>query len=148
MNPARSPPGVLHTPGFAHYNIAWSPFRPGRIAIASAANYGLVGNGRLHLASITPGPSGVPNISLDRLCVLLLYLGYNTLTYFDPELAEYSYETQDGLYDVAWSEIHENQLVSASGDGSIKLWDIMLNVRPASLRSAVKHTQNWLGKDV
>lgn len=40
-----------------------------------------------------------------------------------------SYETQDGLYDVAWSEIHENQLVTASGDGSIRLWDVMLQVR-------------------
>lgn len=39
-----------------------------------------------------------------------------------------SYETQDGLYDVAWSEIHENQLVTASGDGSLKLWDIMIKV--------------------
>jgi peroxin-7 len=39
-----------------------------------------------------------------------------------------SYETQDGLYDLAWSEVHENQLVTASGDGSIKLWDVMLNV--------------------
>lgn len=38
------------------------------------------------------------------------------------------YDTQDGLYDVAWSEIHENQLVTASGDGSIKLWDVMINV--------------------
>ena len=38
------------------------------------------------------------------------------------------YDTQDGLYDVAWSEIHENQLVTASGDGSIRLWDVMLNV--------------------
>jgi peroxin-7 len=45
-----------------------------------------------------------------------------------------SYETQDGLYDLAWSEVHENQLVTASGDGSIKLWDVMLNVsiRPNS----------------
>ncbi len=39
-----------------------------------------------------------------------------------------SYETQDGLYDLAWSEVHENQLVTASGDGSIKLWDVALNV--------------------
>jgi peroxin-7 len=39
-----------------------------------------------------------------------------------------SYETQDGLYDLAWSEIHENQLVTASGDGSLKLWDVALNV--------------------
>lgn len=38
------------------------------------------------------------------------------------------YDTQDGLYDVAWSETHENQLVTASGDGSIKLWDVMINV--------------------
>jgi WD40 repeat protein len=39
-----------------------------------------------------------------------------------------SFETQDGLFDVAWSEIHENQVVTASGDGSIKLWDITLMV--------------------
>lgn len=39
-----------------------------------------------------------------------------------------SFDTQDGLFDVAWSEIHENQLVTASGDGSLRLWDIMLNV--------------------
>ena len=39
-----------------------------------------------------------------------------------------SYETQDSLYDLAWSEVHENQLVTVSGDGSIKLWDVMLNV--------------------
>jgi peroxin-7 len=43
-----------------------------------------------------------------------------------PQLA--SYETQDGLYDLAWSEVHENQLVTVSGDGSIKLWDVALNV--------------------
>ena len=50
-----------------------------------------------------------------------------------------SYDTQDGLYDVAWSEIHENQLVTASGDGSLRLWDVMLNVSlpPSSSRSLV-----------
>lgn len=40
----------------------------------------------------------------------------------------YRFDTQDGLYDVAWSEVHENQLVTASGDGSVKLWDVVLNV--------------------
>lgn len=29
---------------------------------------------------------------------------------------------------MAWSEIHENQIATASGDGSIKLWDITLMV--------------------
>jgi len=49
--------------------------------------------------------------------------------YISPEgKRSYRFDTQDGLYDVAWSEIHENQLVTASGDGSIKLWDVMLNV--------------------
>ena len=50
-------------------------------------------------------------------------------------LERISYETQDGLYDVAWSEIHENQLVTASGDGSIKLWDIVINVCRRSLHA-------------
>lgn len=40
----------------------------------------------------------------------------------------FSYETQDGLYDLAWSEVHENQIITASGDGSLKLWDVTLNV--------------------
>lgn len=39
-----------------------------------------------------------------------------------------SYDTQDGLFDVAWSEVNENQLVTSSGDGSIKLWDATLAV--------------------
>lgn len=58
------------------------------------------------------------------------------------------YDTQDGLYDVAWSEIHENQLVTASGDGSIKLWDVMINVsgsdafsrRVANVSTALQET--------
>ncbi|KDQ61514.1 hypothetical protein JAAARDRAFT_704850 [Jaapia argillacea MUCL 33604] len=103
MNGPRPSPAVLHTPGFAHYSLAWSPFHTNRIALASSANFGLVGNGRLHLVSLTPGAGD--GLTLDKF-----------------------YETQDGLYDVAWSEVHENQLVTASGDGSIKLWDVMLNV--------------------
>ncbi len=47
---------------------------------------------------------------------------------YDDGRAWNSYDTQDGLYDVAWSEVHENQLVTASGDGTIKLWDVMINV--------------------
>jgi peroxin-7 len=36
------------------------------------------------------------------------------------------YDTQDGLFDVSWSEIHQNQLVTSSGDGTIQLWDVTL----------------------
>lgn len=40
------------------------------------------------------------------------------------------YDTQDSLYDTAWSEAHENQILAASGDGSIKLFDIALDQFP------------------
>ena len=54
MNGARPPPAVIQTPGFAHYGLAWSPFHTTRLALASAANFGLVGNGRLHLLALNP----------------------------------------------------------------------------------------------
>ena len=62
----KPPPSVLHTPGFAHYGLAWSPFHNNRLALASAANYGLVGNGRLHIVSLGPGP-GMPGLGVDHL---------------------------------------------------------------------------------
>ncbi|KAL3304357.1 putative peroxisome biogenesis factor 7 [Colletotrichum asianum] len=34
------------------------------------------------------------------------------------------FDTNDSQYDLAWSEINENQLVVACGDGSIKLFDL------------------------
>ena len=63
MNP---PPSVLQTPGFAHYSLAWSPFHTSRLALGSSANYGLVGNGRLHLVSVTPGPTGLPTLNIEK----------------------------------------------------------------------------------
>jgi peroxin-7 len=36
---------------------------------------------------------------------------------------KFRFTTQDSLYDTSWSEIHHNQLLAASGDGSIKLYD-------------------------
>ena len=44
------------------------------------------------------------------------------------------FTTQDSLYDLAWSEIHASQVLTASGDGSIKLFDCNLNDFPI---------QNW-----
>ncbi|KAF8966358.1 WD40-repeat-containing domain protein [Flammula alnicola] len=122
MNLPPQRPGTLQTPGFAHYAVAWSPFHTTRLALASAANFGLVGNGRLHLVSVNSSPAGPPRLGLDK-----------------------QFETQDGLYDVAWSEIHENQLVTASGDGSIRLWDIMLNDLP--IRAWQEHTREVFSVD-
>ena len=41
-----------------------------------------------------------------------------------------SFDTNDALYDLAWSEINENQLIVACGDGSLKLFDLGVNDFP------------------
>ncbi|KAL8731277.1 MAG: hypothetical protein Q9166_003501 [cf. Caloplaca sp. 2 TL-2023] len=92
----------FRTQGFNGYAVKYSPFFDSRIAVASAANFGLVGNGRLYILGLTP--KGI--------------------------VAEKWFDTQDSLYDLAWSESHENQCVVAAGDGSIKLFDISLNEFP------------------
>ncbi|GAA6042609.1 hypothetical protein JCM8097_003157 [Rhodosporidiobolus ruineniae] len=99
----------LRTDGFACYSIAFSPFYPAKLAVAGAANFGLVGNGRLSIANqdAAPGGPGAGGV-----------------------VTEKGFDTQDGLYDLAWSECHENQLATGSGDGSVKLWDVMLNDFP------------------
>lgn len=89
----------FRTTGYNGYACKYSPFFDNKIAVATAANYGLVGNGRLYILSIADDGSILQD------------------TFFD---------TQDGLFDVAWSELHENQVLTCSGDGSISLFDITM----------------------
>ncbi|KAK9313149.1 WD40-repeat-containing domain protein [Lipomyces starkeyi] len=108
----------FRTTGFNGYAVQYSPFFDSRLACAASANFGLVGNGRLYVLGLTP--TGI--------------------------VAEKWFDTQDGLFDCAWSEIHENQIVTATGDGSIKLFDITLNDYP--VQSWREHTRevfsaNW-----
>lgn len=42
------------TEGFGGYGVKYSPFFDSRIAVAASANFGLVGNGRLYILSLTP----------------------------------------------------------------------------------------------
>ena len=86
----------FRTQGYNGYGIQYSPYFDNKLAVATAANYGLVGNGKLFILDIEP---------LGRV------------------REQMSWETQDGLFDLAWSEVHENQCVVASGDGLIKLFD-------------------------
>ncbi|KAJ2782472.1 peroxisomal targeting signal 2 receptor [Coemansia interrupta] len=98
-------PLQYRTAGFKGYAIKFSPFTDKLLAAATSANFGLVGNG--------------------RLCVL------NTPNAGSQSLSpRQQYDTQDALFDLTWNETHENQLATASGDGSIKLWDITLSRHP------------------
>lgn len=84
---------------FAGLSLAWSPYDEGRLAVASSANYAIVGNGAQVVFDVRPG---APLAPVSRLV------------------------TNDGLNDCAWSETHEHRLVSACGDGTLKLWDLEL----------------------
>ncbi len=95
----------FRTPGYNGYSVKYSPFYDNKLAVASAANYGLVGNGKLWILSIQNDGRITP---------------------------EASFETQDGLFDVAWSELHENHILASSGDGSISLFDTTLSKFPIS----------------
>ncbi|KAM3432798.1 hypothetical protein MY4824_006315 [Beauveria thailandica] len=86
----------FRTQGFNPYAVKYSPYYDSRIAVASAANFGIVGNGRLYSLGLTA--QGVQ--------------------------VEKAFDTNDSLYDLAWSEINENQLIVACGDGSLKLFDL------------------------
>lgn len=78
------------------HSVCFSPFARDRFACVAGQNYGLSGVGTLYIIR-----------SQERHLV---------------ELA--SREWRDMLFDVAWSEEADGVLVTASGDGSLQLWDI------------------------
>ncbi len=50
-----------------------------------------------------------------------------------------AFDTVDGLYDCAWSEENENILLAASGDGSVKVYDLGLPPQANPLRQFHEH---------
>ncbi|KAL7420410.1 peroxisomal targeting signal 2 receptor [Cryptotrichosporon argae] len=107
----------LRTPAYAHHSLKFSPFFEDRVAIASGANFGLVGNGRLHVLRIASG-----GLQIER-----------------------EYDTQDCVYDIAWNEAHENQILAACGNGALKLFDITLTGLP--VRAWHEHTAEVMSAD-
>ncbi|TIA91460.1 hypothetical protein E3P99_01052 [Wallemia hederae] len=106
------------TAPLAGYSLAYSPFHKSRLAVACAANYGLVGNGRLCEYSYDTHGNLIPHTNFD---------------------------TQDGIFDVAWSEMHENQVAAASGDGSVRLFDTQIPQYP--IRGWHEHSREVFGID-
>ena len=96
----------FHMEGFSGYSVKYSPFFDNKLAVASGANFGLVGNGKLYILDIDQ------NGRLQE---------------------SNSFLTQDCLFDTAWNELHENQLVVAQGDGSLRLFDITLQNYPIAV---------------
>ncbi|XP_018412435.1 PREDICTED: peroxisomal biogenesis factor 7 [Nanorana parkeri] len=86
---------AIRLPGSHGYAVEFSPYVPSRLACATSQNYGISGSGTLLL--LEQNEAGL-------VCIK-------------------SFNWSDALFDVTWSEISENILVTSSGDGSLQLWD-------------------------
>ncbi|CAI4056801.1 hypothetical protein SUVZ_02G2680 [Saccharomyces uvarum] len=95
-----------HMQGFSGYGVQYSPFFDNKLAVAAGSNFGLVGNGKLYILEINR----------------------------DGKVEERnSFLTQDCLFDVAWNESHENQVLVAQGDGTLRLFDTTLKEYPIAI---------------
>ena len=92
----------FRTPGFNPYAVQYSPYYDSRVAVASSANFGIIGNGKLFVLELTGAGAQIGK----------------------------AWDTNDAQFDVAWSEINENQLLVACGDGSLKLFDLSVDNFP------------------
>lgn len=78
---------------FEGYSVKFSPFEQNIIACCYSQYYGLVGNGRLSIFNHNPQTGILEEIN--------------------------RFNTNDGIFDIAWSEANESQILSAGGDGSV-----------------------------
>ena len=77
---------------FEGYNVKFSPFESNKIAACFSQYYCIIGNGRLSVFVI------------NNMGILEEMIRFNT---------------NDAMFDIAWSEANENHLVSVGGDGSV-----------------------------
>lgn len=65
----------FRTRGFNPYAVKYSPYYDNRVAVASAANFGIVGNGRLFALGLTAAGIEVEKTyGVSPLCVMLAFL--------------------------------------------------------------------------
>ncbi|XP_069090751.1 peroxisomal biogenesis factor 7 isoform X2 [Pleurodeles waltl] len=107
----------FRVPGRHGYAVEFSPYFPSRLACATSQYYGIAGCGTLIVLEQTE-----LGISLFR-----------------------SFDWNDGLFDVTWSENNEHILVTSSGDGSLQLWDTAKPEGP--LQVFKEHTQEVYSVD-
>ncbi|GFU28157.1 peroxisomal targeting signal 2 receptor [Nephila pilipes] len=90
---------------FHGYNVKYSPFRKNLLACASSQNYGIAGRGRLFVLEV---------LNSKQISIMT------------------TRDWTDGLFDVTWSEVNPQLLVTSCGDGSIQIWDICISPNPVA----------------
>ena len=118
------------------YSVEFSPFEESTVAVATAQHFGIVGNGRQYVLQVNgegDARQQQHGSAIEKL---------------------HSYDTIDGLYDCCWSEDADNILISASGDGSVKIFDSNAPDDSAQVSSLEEHSKevnsvdfNLVGKD-
>ncbi|GIY16406.1 peroxisomal targeting signal 2 receptor [Caerostris extrusa] len=81
------------------YNVKYSPFRKNLLACAASQNFGLAGKGGLFILEVRNSKQITPLTHRNWV---------------------------DGIYDVSWSELNPELLVTSCNDGTILIWDIIL----------------------
>ena len=84
---------------FQGYSCKFSPFLDNIIGCCFNQYYGIIGNGKLSIFSFTES-----EIMLKK-----------------------EYKTNEAIFDISFSEIYKNYIISCQGDGTIKLWDFSNN---------------------
>ncbi|DAZ97627.1 TPA: hypothetical protein N0F65_003945 [Lagenidium giganteum] len=82
---------------FQGYSVEFSPFQDSLVAVGTSQYFGIIGNGKQYVYEMMPSGELAPTRVFD---------------------------TPDGVYDCAWSEVSPHQLVSGCANGSIKLWHL------------------------
>jgi len=82
---------------YSGYAVEFSPFEDDKLGVATSQHFGIAGQGRQYI------------LQNDRDSQTIKKL--------------HTFDTDDGLYDCTWNEENENQIISCSGDGSIKVFD-------------------------
>ena len=82
-----------HYSDFEAYSCKFSPYEKNKIACCFSQYYGIIGNGRIGIFAINDTDGSLTEIS--RM------------------------NTNDGCFDIAWSESNENLIACSCGDGTV-----------------------------
>ena len=88
-------PKHLQTGKLSNISVRFSPFAANQLVLAQAENFGIVGAGSVSVVQNEPGKP------LQPLC---------------------TFPTPDTCFDACFSEAAPDQVLSAGGDGTLKLW--------------------------
>ncbi|OAA47705.1 peroxisome targeting signal type 2 receptor [Metarhizium rileyi] len=113
----------FRTSGYNPYAVKYSPYYDSRVAVASSANFGIVGNGRVFALGLTAQG-------------LIAAGGDGSLKLFDLAVDEFPvmnfHEHKRETFSVCWNPVTKDTFVSSSWDGTVKIWS---PTRPHSLRT-------------